>query len=124
VIRGSVEYEGVTPSEVEDEAHRHVGSKFHELAGARLRDLLGELTWIRIDPSGASTPSDLPASVAVKDHHVIAACLAAAASICLTLDRRHLLSKDVRQWGSQHGIRFLIPGEFLAWDRLREERGI
>ena len=67
---------------------------------------------------------DVPTSVAAKDRHIIDACVAAGAAICLTLDRRHLLTDELRRWGAQHNLRFLTPGEFLAEERQRELNGM
>ena len=120
-LLGSEEYEAITSREVEREARGNLGRKFDQLARIRFDARQGELMPTYVDPGATPLPPDLPASAAAKDHHVIAACLAAGAAICLTLDRRHLLSEDVRQWGLRHGIRFLTPGEFLEWDRLEHE---
>jgi predicted nucleic acid-binding protein len=123
VLLGSDEYETLTSTIVELESRINLHLKFSPLARLRFRSFVGELMPVRVDLADVAPPTDLPASVASKDSHVLAACLAVGASICLTLDRRHLLTEDVRAWGTRHGVQFFTPGEFLEWHRRRAQRG-
>jgi hypothetical protein len=41
----------------------------------------------------------------------------------LTLDRRHLLTDEIRRWGMGIGLRLLTPGELLARVRLDQNSG-
>ena len=121
LITNSEEYEAIVSPEVLREAAGNLRLKFPESAVVRFYTLLGELRPTLIDPGQASKDIDLPNSIAPKDQHVLDGCLIAGASICLTLDRRHLLTDELRQWGMRRNLRFLTPGEFLVWDRLRSE---
>lgn len=123
VLLGSGQYAVVTSTEVEREARRNLRRKFDELARIRFEALRGELMPTYVEADDSAMPSDLPSSVATKDHHVIRACVASGAFICLTPDRRHLLTEEVREWGLRHGIRFMTPGEFVIEDRLRDQGG-
>ena len=124
VVLGSEgRHQAVTSSHVEREARRNLRLKFTHVAVIRFDALLGELMPIHVDLDAAPEPLDLPDFAAAKDHHVIAACLASNASICLTLDRRHLLTEEIRQWGHHRGLRFLTPGEFILWHRGQQEGG-
>src|SRR5688572_25310849 len=117
VMLGAAHYVSIVSRQVLTEARANVSQKFDRTAELRLRALVGELMPIPVDVEATDVPDDLPPSVAEKDHHVIRACIAARASICLSLDRRHLLRDEVRAWGLARGLRFLTPGEFLAWHR-------
>jgi len=120
-VAHSEEFEVLVSSQVLREALGNVRLKFGQAAVIRLYTLLAQLQPRLVGPRESAAPANLPASVAVKDHHILQACVAAGASICLTLDRRHLLSEDVRRWGIERDLRLLTPGEFLAWHRLRAE---
>ena len=119
VIHDSREYRAATSTAVLDEALRNVERQLGAAATLRFVALLRALNPTIHDPT-VGTIHDLPDSVAAKDHHVVAACIAAGATICLSLDRRHLLTDELRRWGDQHGLRFLTPGEFLAEERERD----
>ncbi len=57
--------------------------------------------------------------VGEKDAHVLAAALKSGADILLTLDRKHLLTKQAR--AAVAGLNIVTPGEFLRM--LLEEQG-
>ena len=120
LIAGSDRYEAVVSGQVLREALGNLRLKFLEEALVRFYTQLGGLRPGLAQVGEGLAPQDLPASLAPKDRHVVEACLNAGANICLTLDRRHLLTDELRRWGIEHGIRFLTPGEFLAWQRVRE----
>lgn len=123
LLTESEAYQAVVSAEILREALGNLRLKFGQSAVIRFFTLLGGLQ-PSLAESGAAFPvgtSDLPDSVAAKDLHVLQACLAVGASVCLTLDRRHLLTEGIRRWGMGQQLRFLSPGEFLAWERLRLE---
>jgi predicted nucleic acid-binding protein len=120
LIHQSAEYRATVSDEILDEAQRNVEWKLSETAAARLYFLLREL-----NPTTVRAPSDqdlidLPDTVAAKDRHIVTTCLATGASICLTLDRRHLLSSELQTWAATHGLRFMTPGQFLEEERTRD----
>ena len=110
--------------EVLREALRNLRLKFDRSAVSRFYNLLGTLQPSLAEPVGASAALDLPTGLASKDHHIVLSCLGAGAAVCLTLDRRHLLTDEVRRWGLERDLRFLTPREFLVWERLRPEPGV
>jgi predicted nucleic acid-binding protein len=120
ILRVSDELAGVFSDWILDETHRTLWRKFGDAARARLADLLANASLTRIDLATMSDLPDAPDFLAAKDHHVVQACLVTGAAICLTLDRRDLLTPQMQNWAAQHGFRLLTPGEFLAWHRLRD----
>jgi predicted nucleic acid-binding protein len=119
-LGGSLRHSAALSQRIRDEAIESAWWKLGEAAAFRLQEMLRELNPLLIELRAVDL-TDLPPSVAAKDHHVIDCCLSAGASVCLTLDRRHLLTPEVRQWGAARGLRFLTPGEFLAEERARDE---
>lgn len=119
-IATNARYEALASPDVLLEARRNVAVKFPVGAGARLVTLLSHLRPRIIEPGDAADPGDLPASLAEKDRHVVYACLAGGATICLTLDRKHLLTDELRTWGMRRHLYFIRPAEFMAWHRLRD----
>ena len=119
-LSGSNRYQAALSQRIVNEAVGNVWTKLGEAAAVRLQAMLRALHPLMIELRAIDL-SDLPPSVAAKDHHVIDCCLSANASICLTLDRRHLLTTEIREWGVGRGLRFLTPGEFLAEERARDE---
>ena len=113
-------YEALASPEVLLEARRNVAAKFPPEASARLAALLPRLRPRLIQADEAADPGDLPTSLADKDRHVVYACLASGAVICLTLDRKHLLTDELRSWGMRRHLYLIRPAEFLAWHRLRD----
>jgi hypothetical protein len=89
---------------------------------ARFYALLGDLRAELVEIADGG-PRDLPRFVAPKDRHVIAACPESGAHVCLTLDRRHRLTDEIRRWGMGIGLRLLTPGELLARVRLDQNSG-
>jgi predicted nucleic acid-binding protein len=114
-LLASGEYQPLVSAEVLREALGNLRLKFDRAAILRFYTQLAALQPTLVRPVAAQ----LPPSIAAKDHHVIQACLASGASICLTLDRRHLLQEEIRRWAIGRDFRLLSPGEFLAWERLR-----
>jgi predicted nucleic acid-binding protein len=119
-IARDARYEALASPEVLLEARRNVAAKFPAEASARLAALLPRLRPRVVQVSETADPQDLPASLAEKDRHVVYACLAGGAVICLTLDRKHLLTDELRAWGMRRRLYFIRPAEFLAWHRLRD----
>jgi len=113
-------YDSLTSTEILLEARRNVDAKFPPPAGARLAALLARLRPRIVATAGVTDPEDLPATLAEKDRHVVRACLAGGAVICLTLDRKHLLTDEQRAWGMRRRFYFIRPAEFIAWHRLRD----
>ncbi|MGH2583930.1 MAG: hypothetical protein ACRDJE_03365 [Dehalococcoidia bacterium] len=122
-LSDSPRHQAMVSLHILDEAHRSTRRKLSPVALDRLLHMLRTLRPQVAQLSGTAPP-DLPRSVAATDHHVIDCCLSAGASICLTLDRRHLLTAEIRQWGLQRGLRFLTPGEYLAAERAQDEAGL
>ena len=120
IIATDARYEALASPDVLIEARGNVVSKFPPEASTRLAALLSRLRPRVVQPGDAADPGDLPASLAAKDRHVVYACLAGGAVICLTLDRKHLLTDELRSWGMRHRLYFIRPAEFLAWHRLRD----
>lgn len=120
VLAGPDPYRAAVSREVLREALLNVRLKFDRPVLIRLYSVLGDLQPQLADPSDL-TAADIPSEVATKDHHVLLASLAVAASVCLTLDRRHLLGDPVRRWAIDRGLRLLTPGEFLEWHRAIEQ---
>lgn len=121
LLIGSERYETLVSAEVVREALKNVRLKLDQAAVIRFLVLLGDLRPTLVESGQGEMDLDLPGSVATKDYHVIQACIMAGVSICLSLDRRHLLTEDLRVWGTRRQLRFLTPGEFLAWERLRSQ---
>ena len=120
IIARDIRYQALASAAVLLEARRNVAAKFPAEASARLAALLSRLRPRIVQPGDAADPGDLPASLADKDRHVVYACLAGGAVICLTLDRKHLLTDELRSWGMRRRLYFIRPAEFLAWHRLRD----
>ncbi len=120
IVATDVRYEAIASPAVLVEARGNAVSKFPVEASARLVVLLSRLRPRIVQPGDATDPGDLPASLANKDRHIVYACLAGGAVICLTLDRKHLLTDELRSWGMRHRVYFIRPAEFLAWHRLRD----
>jgi hypothetical protein len=119
-IATDARYQALASSYVLSEARRNVSVKFPAGADARLAHLLAQLRPRIVRLDAAADLRDLPTSLAEKDRHVVHACLVGGASICLTLDRKHLLTEELRTWGMRRRLYFIRPAEFLAWHRLRD----
>jgi predicted nucleic acid-binding protein len=119
-LAADARYESLTSTEILLEARRNVDAKFPPPASARLAALLARLRPHIVETGGIAEPEALPASLAEKDRHIVYACLAGGAVICLTLDRKHLLTDELRAWGMRRGLYFIRPAEFIAWHRLRD----
>lgn len=119
IVAADARYEAAVSDGVLLEARRNVDRKFAPAAGGRLIALLARARPVIIRSGDLTAPFPLPSFLAEKDEHVVRACLAAGATICLTLDRKHLLTEELRRWGMQHRLFFIRPAEFLYWHRLR-----
>ena len=122
LLAGSGDYQVVLSAEILREALGNVRLKLGSAALGRLYTLLATLRPVLVAPDASHPLAQPPPPVAAKDEHVVRSCLQAGASVCLTLDRRHLLTADLRRWAIRHHhLRLLTPGEFLAWVRLHQE---
>jgi predicted nucleic acid-binding protein len=114
-IAATDDFQAVVSAEILRESLSNLRAKFDEQARIRYYHLLAELEPTLV---GVDDKVGLPDLFALKDRHVIQATLASNSGICLTLDRKHLLTDDARRWAMVHGFRLLTPGEFLEWRRL------
>ena len=120
LILQSAEYRAAVSEEILDEAQRNVEWKLGDVAAARLYFLLRELNPVTVRATLDQSRFDVPDFVAPKDRHVVITCLITGALICLTLDRRHLLSPDLQTWSATRGLRFITPAQFLEEERTRD----
>src|SRR5439155_25482267 len=120
-VSGSASHEAIASATILREAHANLRLKFDSAALVRFYALLAALRPRLVESQDVTVPADLPASVAAKDHHIIRICIWADATMCLSLDRRHLLTHEVRRWGMARSLRFMSPGEFLEFERIRLE---
>jgi predicted nucleic acid-binding protein len=119
ILRRHNVYRGVVSTLVLLEARRNLTRKFPPEAETRLITLLAGLRPMIVQSHAPATRLRLPSAIAEKDRHIVEACVASGASICLTLNRRHLLMDELRAWGLQRRLLFVRPAEFIEWQRLR-----
>lgn len=112
LIRHLADYQAAASDLILEEARRNLARKSTGEALARFHNWRTGLQLVIA--SAAPIPADLPSSIAEKDHHVMSVCLALDATICLTLDRQHLLTDEVRAWGEARGLLLQTPGDILA----------
>jgi predicted nucleic acid-binding protein len=117
-------YRGVVSTLVLLEARRNLAREFRPETETRLITLLAGLRPMIVQPHEPVPTLQSPSSIADKDLHVVEACVASGASLCLTLDRRHLLTDELRAWGLQRRLLFVRPAEFIEWHRLRRAGGV
>lgn len=120
LLTGSDAFQVAVSPQVLREALVTLRAKFDRSVLARFYAFLGSLHTDVLEPSVA-LGIGIPASVPAKGHHVLRACVAGRVAICLTLDRRHLLTEAMRRWALTRGFRLLTPGEFLEWQRAERE---
>lgn len=119
LIQRSARFHAFVSVEVMAEAFRNLDLKFPAAAVARVRAVLTGLDPTIISALPVDLAIDIPLSVAEKDHHVLYASLTGDVAICLTLDRRHLLTDELQRWAARHSFRLMTPGSFL-----QEVRGL
>lgn len=118
LLLGAEQYESFTSNEVEREARRNLRLKFGRLARIRFEALIGELMPTRADLSGLPALSDVPASVAPKGHRGLRG---RGGDNLPDVGPPAPADRRCPPVGIRHGLRFLSPGEFLAWDRSGDQ---
>lgn len=119
VLQDSDEFGAALSDLIFDEVVRNL-RKFRPESRARFYALLAAVKPRRFIWDQSTHVPELPPFLADKDRHVVGACLSMGAAVCLTLDRRDLLTPEMRAWAAERGLRLMTPGEFLEELRARE----